>query len=137
MSKTKFTSLSIKKQDASNTVKFHVDEKNGVVVCRLYDRWYDTFHTAKTKVHGADKFSEKTGRAIAFNKARRKELEHNLAMIEAERAEIQRVYNEYMGRLAKREHINNIYLAGVQDELDELMGVERPDTVEEPVSVTE
>lgn len=128
MTKTKFTNLSFKKQDASNTVKFFVDDKNGVVVCRLYDRWYDIFHTAKTKVHDADKFSEKTGRAIAFNKARRKELEHNLAMIANEREQIKQAYQRYMGMLDKREHVNQIYLAGVQDELNELMGVK---TVEE------
>lgn len=121
MAKTKFTNLSIKDQNKSKTVKFFTDFKNGVTICRLYDRWDDIYHTAKTRCHDVDAFDEKKGRTIAFNKARRKELMHNLRNIEADRAMVQEKYERIMKMLDAREEINTIYLAGVEDELAELM----------------
>ena len=119
--KSKFTSLSFAEQDKSKTVKFHDDEKNGVTVCRLYDRWNNRYFTAKTKVHDVDQYDKQTGRAIAFNKARRKELLNDLSCIEADRAFITARYEELMNQLDQREGLKHIYLMGVEDELHELM----------------
>lgn len=139
-SKKKFTDLSIKEQNQSNTVFFHTDKENGVVVCRLYDRWYDRFHVAKTRCVGGDKFNEKKGRAIAFNKARKKELEFNLRMIEDERNALDSFYREETERLSKRHHINVIYLEGVKEELKDLFGITDEnvnDVVEDAEAVVE
>lgn len=121
--KKKFTNLSVKKQDESKTVKFFVDEANGVVVCRLYDRWYGNYFVGKTRCHDVDKYDEKRGRAIAFNKARKKELEFNLKCVARQRKELQAWYEREMKFLDKREAINEIYLAGALEDLSELMKV--------------
>ena len=119
--KSKFTNLSLAEQDKSNTVKFKTDAANGVTVCRLYDRWYDRYFIGVTRCHDVDAFDEKKGRAIAFNKARRKEVLADLAMLEKERKYVTRRYEEYMNRLDKNEGLKHIYLAGIEEELKELM----------------
>jgi len=119
--KTNFIDMSIKQQDKSQTVKFHVDKKHGVVVCTLRDRVYGDYYTAVTRCHDVDTFDEKKGRAIAFNKARRKELEAHLKMIDMEKAMLDKWYNEAIADLEKRTHNNIIYLTGVNDDLAELM----------------
>lgn len=120
-SKSNFLSLSIKKQDQSKTVKFFVNEEKGTVVCRLYDRWYDMYHVGKAQCHDVDEFNEKRGRAIAFNRARQKELEYNLKHIAEDRAYWQEVCDEQIVQYNKREEINTIYLEGVKDELKNLI----------------
>lgn len=136
MMKQKFTMLPASEQDKSKTVTFHDDEKNGVTVCRLYDRWNDRYFTAKTRVHDVDQYDKMKGRAIAFNKARRKELLNDLAGIEADRAYITERFEELMNKLDQREGLKHIYLMGVEDELRELMyGV--TDMGEEPVEMEE
>lgn len=120
--KAKFTNLSLAEQDKSKTVKFTTDVENGVTVCRLYDRWYDRYFIGVTRCHDVDTFDEKKGRAIAFNKARRKELIADLAELNNEREYVTRRYEEIMNQLDKREGLKHIYLAGVNEELDELMG---------------
>lgn len=119
--KQKFTDLSLKKQDESKTVTFHVNKEKGVVVCRLYDRWYDMYHIGKAHCLSTDKFSEKTGRALAFNRARQKELSHNIEMLDLMRKNLEELYNIELARLEKRKQLNEIYLAGVEDELKELV----------------
>ena len=119
--KSNFTKMSPKQQDMSNTVKFHDDEKNGVTVCTLYDRWYGRRFIAKTRCHEVDQYDQQVGRAIAFNKARRKELLSDLEIINYQRKELTRMYEEEMNRLDKSEGLKHIYLAGVDEELRELM----------------
>ena len=119
--KSNFTKMSPKQQDLSNTVKFHDDEKNGVTVCTLYDRWYGRRFIAKTRCHEVDQYDQQIGRAIAFNKARRKELLSDLEIINYQRKELTRMYEEEMSRLDKSEGMKHIYLAGVDEELRELM----------------
>lgn len=119
--KSNFTKMSPKQQDMSNTVKFHDDEKNGVTVCTLYDRWYGRRFIAKTRCHEVDQYDQQVGRAIAFNKARRKELLSDLEIINYQRKELTRMYEEEMSRLDKSEGMKHIYLAGVDEELRELM----------------
>lgn len=119
--KSNFTKMSPKQQDMSNTVKFHDDEKNGVTVCTLYDRWYGRRFIAKTRCHEVDQYDQQVGRAIAFNKARRKELLSDIEIINYQRKELTRMYEEEMSRLDKSEGMKHIYLAGVDEELRELM----------------
>ena len=119
--KTNFTKMSPEQQDMSNTVKFHDDEKNGVTVCTLYDRWYGRRFIAKTRCHEVDQYDQRVGRAIAFNKARRKELLSDIDIINYQRKELTRMYEEEMNRLDKSEGLKHIYLAGVDEELRELM----------------
>ena len=119
--KSNFTKMSPKQQDMSNTVKFHDDEKNGVTVCTLYDRWYGRRFIAKTRCHEVDQYNQRVGRAIAFNKARRKELLSDIDIINYQRKELTRMYEEEMSRLDKSEGMKHIYLAGVDEELRELM----------------
>ena len=119
--KSNFTKMSPKQQDMSNTVKFHDDEKNGVTVCTLYDRWYGRRFIAKTRCHEVDQYDQQVGRAIAFNKARRKELLSDLEIINYQRKELTRMYEEEMSRLDKSEGLKHIYLAGVDEELRELV----------------
>ena len=126
--KSNFTKMSPDQQDKSNTVKFYDDEKNGVTVCTLYDRWYGRRFIAKTRCHEVDQYDQQVGRAIAFNKARRKELLSDIEIINYQRKELTRMYEEEMNRLDKSEGLKHIYLAGVEDELKELMnGVLTPD----------
>ena len=120
--KSNFTKMSPEQQDMSNTVKFHDDEKNGVTVCTLYDRWYGRRFIAKTRCHEVDQYDQQIGRAIAFNKARRKELLSDIEIINYQRKELTRMYEEEMNRLDKSEGLKHIYLAGVNEELRELMG---------------
>ena len=120
--KSNFTKMSPEQQDQSNTVKFHDDEKNGVTVCTLYDRWYGRRFIAKTRCHEVDQYDQQVGRAIAFNKARRKELLSDIDIINYQRKELTRMYEEEMNRLDKSEGLKHIYLAGVNEELLELMG---------------
>lgn len=120
--KSNFTKMSPEQQDMSNTVKFHDDEKNGVTVCTLYDRWYGRRFIAKTRCHEVDQYDQQVGRAIAFNKARRKELLSDIEIINYQRKELTRMYEEEMNRLDKSEGLKHIYLAGVNEELRELMG---------------
>ena len=119
--KSNFTKMSPEQQDMSNTVKFHDDEKNGVTVCTLYDRWYGRRFIAKTRCHEVDQYDQQIGRAIAFNKARRKELLSDIDIINYQRKELTRMYEEEMNRLDKSEGLKHIYLAGVDEELRELM----------------
>lgn len=119
--KSNFTKMSPEQQDMSNTVKFHDDEKNGVTVCTLYDRWYGRRFIAKTRCHEVDQYDQRVGRAIAFNKARRKELLSDIDIINYQRKELTRMYEEEMNRLDKSEGLKHIYLAGVDEELRELM----------------
>ena len=119
--KSNFTKMSPEQQDMSNTVKFHDDEKNGVTVCTLYDRWYGRRFIAKTRCHEVDQYDQQVGRAIAFNKARRKELLSDIDIINYQRKELTRMYEEEMNRLDKSEGLKHIYLAGVDEELRELM----------------
>ena len=119
--KSNFTKMSPEQQDMSNTVKFHDDEKNGVTVCTLYDRWYGRRFIAKTRCHEVDQYDQRVGRAIAFNKARRKELLSDIDIIDYQRKELTRMYEEEMNRLDKSEGLKHIYLAGVDEELRELM----------------
>lgn len=119
--KSNFTKMSPKQQDMSNTVKFHDDEKNGVTVCTLYDRWYGRRFIAKTRCHEVDQYDQQVGRAIAFNKARRKELLSDIEIINYQRKELTRMYEEELNRLDKSEGMKHIYLAGVDEELRELM----------------
>lgn len=119
--KTNFTKMSPEQQDMSNTVKFHDDEKNGVTVCTLYDRWYGRRFIAKTRCHEVDQYDQRVGRAIAFNKARRKELLSDIDIINYQRKELTRMYEDEMNRLDKSEGLKHIYLAGVDEELRELM----------------
>ena len=119
--KSNFTKMSPEQQDMSNTVKFHDDEKNGVTVCTLYDRWYGRRFIAKTRCHEVDQYDQRIGRAIAFNKARRKELLSDIDIINYQRKELTRMYEEEMNRLDKSEGLKHIYLAGVDEELRELM----------------
>lgn len=121
--KSNFTKMSPEKQDKSNTVKFHDDAKNGVTVCTLYDRWYGRRFIAKTRCHEVDQYDQQVGRAIAFNKARRKELLSDIEIINYQRKELTRMYEEEMNRLDKSEGLKHIYLAGVNEELRELMNV--------------
>ena len=114
--------MSPEQQDMSNTVKFHDDEKNGVTVCTLYDRWYGRRFIAKTRCHEVDQYDQQIGRAIAFNKARRKELLSDIDIINYQRKELTRMYEEEMNRLDKSEGLKHIYLAGVNEDLRELMG---------------
>jgi hypothetical protein len=120
-SKSNFLNLSIKQQNQSKTVKFYVNEEKGTVVCRLYDRFYDTYHVGKAQCLSDDKFDEKRGRAIAFNRARQNELLYNLKSICDERDYIDEQYRILTTRLDKREDLNQIYLAGVNEELAELV----------------
>ena len=120
--KSNFTKMSPEQQDMSNTVKFYDDEKNGVTVCTLYDRWYGRRFIAKTRCHEVDQYDQQVGRAIAFNKARRKELLSDIEIINYQRKELTRMYEEEMNRLDKSEGLKHIYLAGVNEELHELMG---------------
>ena len=119
--KSNFTKMSPEQQDMSNTVKFHDDEKNGVTVCTLYDRWYGRRFIAKTRCHEVDQYDQRVGRAIAFNKARRKELLSDIDIINYQRKELTRMYEEEMNRLDKSEGLKHIYLAGVDEDLRELM----------------
>ena len=120
--KSKFTNLPASEQDKSNTVRFYDDVKSGVTVCSLYDRWNDRTFVARTRVHDVDQYDQQTGRAIAFNKARRKELLNDIAELQRERELITRRYEAIMNRIDKNEGLKHIYLAGVNDELNELMG---------------
>lgn len=120
-SKSNFLTLPIKKQDQSKTVKFYVNEEKGTVVCRLYDRWYDIYHVGKAQCLDSDKFEEKRGRAIAFNRARQNELLFNIKNILEERDRLNEWYKEESKRLDKREDLNQIYLSGVESELNELV----------------
>ena len=131
--KSNFTKMSPKQQDLSNTVKFHDDEKNGVTVCTLYDRWYGRRFIAKTRCHEVDQYDQQIGRAIAFNKARRKELLSDLEIINYQRKELTRMYEEEMSRLDKSEGMKHIYLAGVDEELRELMNDPAQTTTEAQV----
>lgn len=128
--KSNFTKMSPEQQDMSNTVKFHDDEKNGVTVCTLYDRWYGRRFIAKTRCHEADQYDQQIGRAIAFNKARRKELLSDIDIINYQRKEITRMYEEEMNRLDKSEGLKHIYLAGINEDLCELMGETYTTTLE-------
>ena len=121
--KSKFTKMSPEQQDKSNTVKFYDDAKNGVTVCTLYDRWYGRRFIAKTRCHEVDQYDQQVGRTIAFNKARRKELLSDIEIINYQRKELTRMYEEEMNRLDKSEGLKHIYLAGVNEELRELMNV--------------
>lgn len=121
---SKFTELSLVEQDKSKTVKFSKNEQSGVIVCRLFDRWYGRTFIGVARCHDTDVFDEKKGRAIAFNKARQKELISDLRMLAEDRKRLTRWYEERMNRLDKNEGLKHIYLAGVKQELDELMGVE-------------
>lgn len=132
--KSNFTKMSPEQQDMSNTVKFHDDEKNGVTVCTLYDRWYGRRFIAKTRCHEVDQYDQQVGRAIAFNKARRKELLSDIDIINYQRKELTRMYEEEMNRLDKSEGLKHIYLAGVDEELRELMGENYPDKAEDDYS---
>ena len=134
--KSKFTSLSLAEQDKSNTVKFFTDLKNGVTVCRLYDRWNDRYFSAKTRCHDVDVFDEKKGRAIAFNKARKKELLNDIAYLEGYQKWLTESYETAMKAADHRLGLKHIYLAGVNDELDELLNGE-PEDVGEPVQFEE
>ena len=120
--KSNFTKMSPEQQDMSNTVKFHDDAKNGVTVCTLYDRWYGRRFIAKTRCHEVDQYDQQVGRAIAFNKARRKELLSDIDIINYQRKELTRMYEEEMNRLDKSEGLKHIYLAGIDEELRELIG---------------
>lgn len=120
--KSNFTKLSLAEQDKSKTVKFTTDAKNGVTVCRLYDRWFGRSFVGVTRCHNVDTFDEKIGRAIAFNKARRKELLSDIALLKAQRERLTRMYEQKMSRIDKNEGLKHIYLAGVNEELNELMG---------------
>lgn len=134
--KTKFLNLSLAEQDKSKTVKFKSDLKSGVTVCRLYDRWNDRYFTGVTRCHDVDNFDERKGRAIAFNKARRKELLADLAHIEWARQDIIRQYEDVMKWYDRRESLKRIYLTGVEEELNELMGTARPvDDTAEPINM--
>ena len=130
--KSKFTSLSIAEQDESNTVKFFTNHETGVTVCRLYDRWHNRYFTAKTKCLDVDKFSEKKGRAIAFNKARRKELLADLNECHREFVSIRDYANSILDKISARMELKRIYLAGVDDELRELMNNENFPVTPEP-----
>ena len=125
--KSNFTKMSPDQQDQSNTVKFHDDEKNGVTVCTLYDRWYGRRFIAKTRCHEVDQYDQQVGRAIAFNKARRKELLSDIEIINYQRKELTHMYEEEMNRLDKSEGLKHIYLAGVNEELRELIGEYYPE----------
>ena len=129
--KSNFTKMSPEQQDMSNTVKFHDDEKNGVTVCTLYDRWYGRRFIAKTRCHEVDQYDQRVGRAIAFNKARRKELLSDIEIINYQREELTRMYEEEMNRLDKSEGLKHIYLAGVNEELRELMNGSQSEDIEE------
>ena len=130
--KSKFTELSIAKQNESKTVRFFTNKKSGLTVCRLYDRWEDRHFTAQTHCLDVDKYSEKKGRAIAFNKARRKELVTNIKELNEEYACIKEYYETILNNVAKRIHIKKIYLAGVEDELRELMNTDKLPKADEP-----
>lgn len=117
----KFMELSKAEQDQSRSVKFIVNAASGVVVCKMYDRLYNIYHVAKTRCKGSDVFDEMKGRKIAFYKARKKELEYNLNRIEKDRKKLDAKYNEISNRLNKYQHLNVIYLEGVNDELNDLM----------------
>ena len=130
--KSKFTNLSIAKQNESNTVKFFTDRETGVTVCRLYDRWNDRYFTAKTRCLDVDKFSEKKGRAIAFNKARRKELLADLNECHRDFVTLREYANSVLSKISERMEIKRIYLAGVEDELRELMNNENLPVAPEP-----
>lgn len=122
---SKFTEMSLAEQDKSKTVKFSKNEKSGVTVCRLFDRWYGRTFIGVARCHDVDVFDEKKGRAIAFNKARRKELVSDLRLLDDQRKRLTRWYEEKMNRIDKNEGLKCIYLAGVDNELEELM--ERPE----------
>ena len=119
--KSNFTKMSPEQQDMSNTVKFYDNEKNGVTICILYDRWFGRRFIAKTRCHEADQYDQQVGRAIAFNKARRKELLSDIDIINYQRKELTRMYEAEMNRLDKREGLKHIYLAGVDEDLRELI----------------
>ena len=119
--KAKFTNLSLAEQDKSKTVKFTTDVEKGVTVCRLYDRWYDRYFIGVTRCHDVDTFDEKKGRAIAFNKARRKELEFTIKRIDDQRTLLDRLYNEEVNRLDKQQGLLYNYLEGVNLALEELV----------------
>lgn len=129
--KTDFTKLSPKKQDESKTVKFTVNEKAGIVVCTLIDRWFGKRFTAKTRVHDVDKWNEKKGRAIAFNKAKRNELLYNIKQCDKELSDMRAYFEELINKIEKRKQLNEVYLAGVNDELNDLMGNPKAELTEE------
>lgn len=135
MTKTSFTNLPASEQDKSKSVRFHDDEKNGVTVCSLYDRWNDRTFVAKTRVHDVDQYDKAKGRAIAFNKARRKELLADIANLNEERTYVTRRYEAIMNRIDKNEGLKRIYLAGVEDELKDLMGYTDQTEADEPVDL--
>ena len=135
--KSNFTKMSPEQQDMSNTVKFHDDEKNGVTVCTLYDRWYGRRFIAKTRCHEVDQYDQQVGRAIAFNKARRKELLSDIDIINYQRKELTRMYEEEMNRLDKSEGLKHIYLAGVNEELRELMNGSQNEDIKNETIQTE
>ena len=121
---SKFTEMSLAEQDKSKTVKFSKNEKSGVVVCRLFDRWYGRTFIGVARCHDTDVFDEKKGRAIAFNRARQKELISDLRILTEDRKCLTRWYEDRMKQLDKNEGLKHIYLAGVEQELNELMGIE-------------
>jgi len=125
---SKFTEMSLAEQDKSQTVKFSKNEKSGVTVCRLFDRWYGRTFIGVSRCHDTDVFDEKKGRAIAFNKARKKELISDLRLIAGQRMKLMRLYEEEMKRIDKNESLKRIYLAGVNNELNEL--IEREETLD-------
>lgn len=131
MAKSKFTNLPASEQDKSNTVRFYDDPKSGVTVCSLYDRWNNRTFVARTRVHDVDQYEQQTGRAIAFNKARRKELLNDITMLENTRLKITRRYEALMNKIDKNVDLKHIYLAGVDDELNELMGYTNADDVDD------
>ena len=119
--KLNFTELSLAEQDKSKTVSFIVKKNDGIVVCKLYDRWYDRWFYGKTICKDGDKFNEKKGRAIAFNKARRKELEFTIKRFDDQRTLLDRLYNEEVNRLDKQQGLLYNYLEGVNLALEELV----------------
>lgn len=135
---SKFTEMSLAEQDKSKTVKFSKNEKSGVIVCRLFDRWYGRTFIGVARCHDVDVFDEKKGRAIAFNKARKKELISDLRLLDDQRKRLTRWYEERMNRIDKNEGLKRIYLAGVDNELEELMGCPEANTdADEPAEVQE
>ncbi|WQJ53474.1 MAG: hypothetical protein [Wendovervirus sonii] len=119
--KRKFTDLPFAEQDLSKTVKFYVDAKKKTVACVIYDRMYDMTYTGITHCHDCDTFDERIGRAIAFNKARKKELTSNIKFAQSEKERFMNFYKSYIENYERREKINNDYLAEVNKDLESLM----------------
>lgn len=122
--KQKFTSLPFDEQDKSETVKFTVLKDKGIVVCKVIDNNNCRHYTGRAIQDDHDVWDERRGRAIAFNKACKKEYESRIKSIEREikdwkkfKQDEEKEINQRIAKLEKRRDLLNIYLTGYVDEI--------------------